>query len=71
MRHPRYSGIILWIFGVALVFLSIAGLVLAVLMSALVLLRIPKEEKVLHEEFGEKWGEYCKGTTKKVIPRVY
>ena len=71
MRHPRYSGIILWIFGVALVFLSIAGLVLAVLMSALVLLRIPKEEKVLHEEFGEKWEEYCKGTTKKVIPRVY
>ena len=71
MRHPRYSGIIQWIFGVALIFLSIAGLVLAVLMSALMLLRIPKEEKMLHEEFGKEWEDYCKKTTKKVIPFVY
>ena len=71
MRHPRYSGIIQWVFGVALIFVSIAGLVLAVLMSALMLLRIPKEEKMLHEVFGEKWEEYCKRTTKKVIPFVY
>ena len=71
MRHPRYSGIILWVFGVALIFLSIAGLVLAVLMSALMLLRIPKEEKLLHGEFGEKWEVFCKRTTKKLIPCVY
>ena len=71
MRHPRYSGIILWVFGVALIFVSIAGLVLAVLMSALMLLRIPKEEKMLHQEFGEEWEDYCKRTTKKVIPFVY
>ena len=71
MRHPRYSGIILWVFGVALIFVSIAGLVLAVLMSALMLLRIPKEERMLHEEFGKEWEDYCKGTTKKVIPFVY
>jgi protein-S-isoprenylcysteine O-methyltransferase Ste14 len=71
MRHPRYSGIIFWVFGVALIFLSIPALVLAVLMSALMLLRIPKEERVLHEEFGEEWKEYCKRATKKVIPFVY
>ena len=52
-------------------FLSIAGLVLAVLMSALMLLRIPKEEKMLHEVFGEKWEEFCKTTAKKLIPFVY
>ncbi len=71
MRHPRYSGIIQWVFGVALIFLSIAGLVLAVLMAALMLLRIPKEEKMLHEVFGKEWEEYCKRTNKKVIPFVY
>ena len=71
MRHPRYSGIIQWVFGVALIFLSIAGLVLAVLMSALMLLRIPKEERMLHHEFGKEWVDYCKKTTKKVIPFVY
>ena len=71
MLHPRYSGIIQWIFGVAIIFLSIAGLVLAVLMSILMLLRIPKEEKLLHEEFGKEWENYCRRTTKKVIPFVY
>ena len=71
MRHPRYSGIIFWVFGVALIFLSIPALVLAVLMSALMLIRVPKEEKVLHGEFGKEWEEYCKRTTKKVIPFVY
>ena len=65
MRHPRYSGIIQWVFGVALIFLSIPGLVLAVLMTISMLLRVPKEERMLHEEFGEKWEEYCKRTTKK------
>lgn len=71
MRHPRYSGIIFWVFGVALVFLSIPALVLAVLMSALMLIRIPKEEKILHEEFGKEWEDYCRRVTKKVIHYVY
>ena len=71
MRHPRYSGIIQWIFGVALIFLSIVGLVLVVLMSALMLLRIPKEERMLHKEFGKEWEDYCRRVTKKVIPFIY
>ena len=71
IRHPRYSGIIFWVFGVALVFLSIPALVLAVLMSFLMLIRIPKEEKMLHQEFGKEWEEFCKKTTKKIIPWVY
>ena len=71
MRHPRYSGIIQWVFGVALIFLSIAGLVLAVLMSVLMLIRIPKEERMLHEEFGKEWEKFCKRTTKKIIPWIY
>jgi len=71
MRHPRYSGIILSAFGFALIFLSIPGLILAVLMTLLMLVRIPKEEKMLHEEFGKEWEDYCKSTTKKVIPFFY
>ena len=71
MRHPRYSGIIWWVFGVALVFLSIPALVLAVLMAMLMLLRIPKEEKMLHQEFGKGWEEFCERTTKKIIPWIY
>jgi len=71
MRHPRYSGLVLWVFGVALVFLSIPGLVLAAMMSVLMLIRIPKEERMLHEEFGSAWGDYCGRVAKKLIPFAY
>ena len=71
MRHPRYSGIIFWVFGFAFVFLSIPALVLAAIMSFLMLIRIPKEEKMLHGEFCEEWDDYCRRVTKKVIPFVY
>jgi protein-S-isoprenylcysteine O-methyltransferase Ste14 len=71
MRHPRYSGIIFWVFGVALVFLSGPALVLAVIMMILMLLRIPKEERLLHEEFWGAWEDYCRRTGKRVIPFVY
>jgi protein-S-isoprenylcysteine O-methyltransferase Ste14 len=71
MRHPRYSGLVLWVFGVALVFVSIPALVLAVLMSSLMLIRILKEERMLHEEFGVEWDSFCGRTAKKLIPFLY
>jgi protein-S-isoprenylcysteine O-methyltransferase Ste14 len=71
MRHPRYSGLVWWVFGVALVFVSIPALVLAAMMSVLMLIRIPKEERMLHEEFGVEWDNFCDMTTKKLIPFVY
>ena len=71
MRHPRYSGIVFWVFGVALVFLSSPAMVLAAIMSILMLIRIPKEERLLHEEFGSAWEDYCTRTGRKVIPLVY
>ena len=71
MRHPRYSGLVWWVFGVALVFLSGPALVLAVMMSVLMLIRIPKEERLLYGEFDKEWKDYCRRTTKKLIPFVY
>lgn len=70
MRHPRYNGGICWILGSALIFLSILGLILAIVYSIIMLLRISKEERLLHQEFGKEWEEYC-GKTKKIIPFVY
>ena len=71
MRHPRYSGIIFWVFGIGIIFLSSPAIVLAAIMSFLMLIRIPKEEKMLYQEFGKEWEYYCKRTTKKIIPSVY
>lgn len=70
MRHPRYSGIIFWGFGIALIFRSILGLLLAVLIAILILWRIPDEEKLLQKKFRQEWEEYC-GRTKKLIPYIY
>ena len=30
-----------------------------------------KKERMLHEEFGAKWEEFCDGTAKRLIPFVY
>lgn len=70
MRHPRYSGIIFWGFGIALIFRSILGLLLAVLMAIFMVWRIPDEEKLLQKEFRQEWEEYCE-QTKKLIPFIY
>jgi protein-S-isoprenylcysteine O-methyltransferase Ste14 len=40
-------------------------------MAILMLVRIPKEEKLLYGEFGKEWEDYCRRVTKKVIPYIY
>jgi len=71
MRHPRYSGIIQWVFGLALVFPSAVSLALAAAMAALILIRIPKEELLLEGAFGDNWRDYCSRTRSRVVPFVY
>lgn len=70
MRHPRYNGSICWILGSALIFLSILGLILAIIYSLTILLRISREERLLHQGLEKEWEEYC-GKTKKIIPYIY
>lgn len=71
MRHPRYLGIMFWILGLGMIFCSIIGLIIALLMIILFVFRIQIEEKMLHKEFGKEWEDYCMMATKKVIPYVY
>lgn len=70
LRHPRYLGIILFNFGIALLFLSIIALVLAFLLTLVLLWRINDEEKLLHEHFGSEWISY-KEKTWCLIPYIY
>ena len=71
MRHPRYSGIIWWILGMALVFHSIPALALAIVMCLCMLSRIPKEERMLRDVFPDGWEDYCRRTPHKSAPYVY
>jgi len=70
VRHPSYTGSILFFLGLPLLFNSVLGFAIVLPMILLVLLRIPIEENMLLREFGEDYREYMK-RTKKLIPSVY
>jgi protein-S-isoprenylcysteine O-methyltransferase Ste14 len=69
VRHPMYAA--QWLWGMAQVLLvhnwiaGFSGLVLSVL---LYLLRIPREERMMAEHFGEKYRSYT-DRTGRILPR--
>jgi protein-S-isoprenylcysteine O-methyltransferase Ste14 len=70
IRHPRYSGIIVFFAGISLVFLSWLSLVLVLLLIIVLLWRIKDEEKLMQQEFKEDWDDYKKSTF-ALIPFIY
>ena len=70
VRHPSYTGSILFFLGLPLLFNSVLGFAIVLPMILLVLLRIPIEENMLLREFGEDYREYME-RTKRIIPSVY
>ena len=70
VRHPRYLGAILLGFGLALVFRSWIGLILACTFVALILARVRDEEALMHREFGPEWEAYCEHSW-RLIPFAY
>jgi protein-S-isoprenylcysteine O-methyltransferase Ste14 len=70
IRHPMYTGFL--IFGLGLLLLSANLLGCAYLPSVAIMIyfRLPSEEALLIDEFGEKYLEYHK-TTSALIPGLY
>jgi len=69
VRHPIYAA--LWPWGIAQPLLLqnwIAGFALLAIFIPLYLLRVPREEQIMLEHFGEQYGEYV-SRTRRVIPR--
>jgi protein-S-isoprenylcysteine O-methyltransferase Ste14 len=64
MRHPPYSRMIVW--GSGLVLLTANGIfaAFAVFMCGMFVARMPKEEQMMIDEFGEEYREYRKRTGK-------
>lgn len=58
VRHPLYSGTILFVWGLFFVFPFLNNLIAAVLLTLYVLIGIIFEEKKLKIEFGKKYEEY-------------
>ena len=60
-RHPIYLGFTLLLLGVALILGSLYSLVVVAVFAVLMqIMFIQEEEKMLAEQFGEKWEEYRK-----------
>ncbi len=70
VRHPSYTGSILFWLGFTLLLNSILGFTVMLLGVILVLIRIPFEEKMLINRFGQRYIDYMK-RTKKLIPHIY
>jgi protein-S-isoprenylcysteine O-methyltransferase Ste14 len=71
IRHPSYSGLLLYYIGLGVVQANwLSLLVLICLPLSAVLYRIPLEEKMLNNRFGEAYKTYQKNTY-KLLPYVY
>jgi len=70
MRHPMYSAHWLWAIAQALLIENwLAGLALLVTFLPLCLIRIPREEEMMLENFGEEYRQYMNHTG-RLIPRL-
>ena len=58
VRHPLYSGTILFVWGLFFIFPFLNNLIAVVLLTLYVLIGISFEEKKLAKEFGKKYDEY-------------
>ena len=71
VRHPMYTQIWIWVICQWLILSNwIVGIVGVLAWTTLYVIRTPEEEKMMVEEFGQKYEDYMK-RTKRIIPGVY
>jgi len=70
IRNPSYLGLLVNALGWALVFRSVAGIVLALLMVPPLVARMHAEEALLGARFGDEYAAY-RARTWRLIPWVY
>ncbi len=70
IRHPIYTAEMLLLLGFTLMLNSIFGFIVMLLFVPLILIRIPFEEAMLKEAFGQQYSDYME-QTKKLIPLLY
>jgi len=71
IRHPMYTAHLLWAIAQGLMLANwLAGWAFLVLSIPLYVVRIPREERMMLERFGEEYREYM-SRTGRLIPRMY
>jgi protein-S-isoprenylcysteine O-methyltransferase Ste14 len=64
IRHPLYSGTILFVFGLFFIFPTLSNLITAVLLTLYILIGIIFEERKLINEFGGDYRDYMQRVPK-------
>jgi protein-S-isoprenylcysteine O-methyltransferase Ste14 len=70
IRHPSYLGLLLLLFGWALVFRSLAGVLVSLLILPPLVARMNSEEALLESEFGQRYADYRRRTW-RLLPFLY
>jgi protein-S-isoprenylcysteine O-methyltransferase Ste14 len=70
IRHPSYLGLLVLLFGWALVFRSGIGVLVSLLLIPPLVARMNAEEALLASEFGERYADYRRRTW-RLLPFVY
>ena len=71
IRHPMYTQIWIWVICQWLVLSNwIVGIVGVLTWTILYIIRIPEEEKMMIEEFGQQYEDYIR-RSKRIILGVY
>jgi len=70
IRHPCYLAMILYSTGIPLIFSSLCGFLLTLLLIPCIFYRIRIEERMLIKKFGSEYLGYMK-KSKRLVPYVY
>jgi protein-S-isoprenylcysteine O-methyltransferase Ste14 len=70
IRHPSYLGLLLGLFGWALVFRSAIGVLVSLLLIPPLVARMNSEEALLESEFGQRYADYRRRTW-RLLPFLY
>jgi protein-S-isoprenylcysteine O-methyltransferase Ste14 len=70
VRNPSYVGLLVSSVGLALVFRSLPGVILALLLIWPLIARMDAEERLLEDNFGDEYRRY-RARTARLIPGVY
>jgi protein-S-isoprenylcysteine O-methyltransferase Ste14 len=70
IRHPSYLGLLLGLFGWALIFRSSIGVLVSLLLLPPLVARMNSEEALLESEFGERYADYRRRTW-RLVPFLY
>lgn len=71
IRHPLYLGMLLELFSISLMFSSLVGVFLTIILAIpAIVYRIRLEEAMMADAFPGEYAQYC-SSSKKLIPFIY